>query len=244
METEKKKPKKQQKNMKNQLKQYLADLDTEKFSGFTGQDGMDLDLGFSGADAGVQTQSCVRPARQAKSYSVTFTNNSAGANATYVLFGHNRYESAANYGSAATITITVGGGASYLELLRQSSTQNFRVNRMKIISSESTNVAQTITLTYANANGSSYTVPIALSEFQDVYQQNANMVDVTFGIKIDGTAFLTGIMAASSTLTFIIYPEAIADLSELLTNQEPVKQYLQPILSPVVPRQIGATTKL
>lgn len=219
--------------MKRNLQRYLQDLETERFSGF---DGLEYDMGFSGVDgASAPAAAAVRASRPAKPYSITFNNSTGGAGAEFVLFGHNRFSSAANYGSNAGVVITVGGGITYPELLAQSAIKPFVANKWRFISSDASNLAQTVTMTYRDANGRAISDPITLATYDDPYQYSVTKVDVDYALKIDGTASLSGNLSASSSLTIIVFPEAITDLSDLLNNAEPIRTYESPVLSAAVP---------
>jgi hypothetical protein len=216
--------------MKNTLKNYLEELETERFSGFNGYDSFDM-----GVDGNTTNQSCVAPSRAAKPYSITFNNSTGGAGATFVLFGNNRYSDVTNYGSTVGVVITVSGGITYPELLAQSATKPFVAKRWRFISSDATNISQTVTVTYRDANGRQITDPVSLAIYDDPYQYSSSKVDVDYTLKIDGTAYLSGNLAASTSLQIIVFPEAISDIADMLNNQNVVRTYEAPILSAAIP---------
>jgi hypothetical protein len=231
--------------MKKKLANYLNELETERFSGWGGGE---FNMGFDGDDSGDMGYSgatgTVYATRPAKPYSITFNNSTGGAGATWVLFGFNRYQDVASYGCTVGVIITVGGGITYPELLAQSAMNNFVAVKWRFISSDATNLAQTITVTYRDANGRQIVDPIPLSIYNDAYQYSTQIIDIDYSLKIDGTSYLSGTLSASTSMTIIVFPEAIVDTAQMLNNAEPVRAYEKPVVSravPVTPRAIPST---
>ncbi len=233
--------------MKKQLAKYLSELD-ENFSGFDGN--MEYDMGFDGAEDLNATgeMGCAVPDRTAQPYTITYSSNSATTGGTFILFGSNRYADAVNYGSNAGISIVVGGGASsYAELLAQVATNPVKVNRWRFIG-EAADIAQTLTATYRNANGSQIIQTLPLAIYTDMYAYSTTVLDVDFSAKVDGTFFLQGtIAAASKSLTIVVFPEAIVDNSRLMNNQQAIRTFNRPILSAAIanptPKNVGISKK-
>jgi hypothetical protein len=219
------------KNNRTELKQLLDRLElVEDYSGFNGGD---VDLSYAGDTefGATGATQCVAPARTAMPYAITYTNSAGMAGSTFVVFGANRYADVTDFGCTAGTTITVGGGITYRELLAQSQTNPIKINRWRFIAS-ATDLQQTLTATYRDANGSQYTQPLPLSIYSDMYAQSSTILDIDFPAKVDGTFYLTGTIAAASTSVVVIaFPETIIRPSNAVNNANQVTQYNAPILS-------------
>jgi len=214
--------------MKRNLQNYLNQLaNTEKHSSF---DGTDMDMSFGGD---MSASGCTHPVRPAKPYSILFNNSTGGAGAIFTLFGFNRYSDIAKWGSDAGIVITVGGNITYAELLAQSQ-RPFLVRRWRFISTNALNLNQTLNVNYRDANGRQIIDTMDMTESQDMYATNAQVVDTTFDATIDGSFYINGVLDASSSLKVIVYPEAIVNSKNELIGLPTQMTYLQPVLSPAI----------
>lgn len=220
--------------MKN-LQHYLNQIESgEKFSGF---DGNEYNMQFGGGEYNMGADgsgSCVRATRPAKPYSITYFNTYGGAGATFVAFGKFRYGDNATYGCTLGVTITCGGGITYEEMINQS-INPFYCQHHRVICTTAADLAQTVTLTRRDANGRQVVDPINWSEFRDMYANATDVVDVAYPIMIDGNTYITGTLAASSTLTIIFYPEIIVNTNQLIAGDTAAQAFEQPILSKAVP---------
>ena len=218
------------KNNKAKVLAFMNALETnEQFSGYDA-----ADLGYAGdqQDLGFGGKVCAVRHDVASPYIVNIVN-STGAALTAILFGHNIYAATANYGSAVGLVVTNAAdpNGSYYQLLSQSATKPFVVNRWRFISSTTSQLSQTMTVTFTEANGRRVTLPISLVVHKDAFQNATDSVDVTYPLKIDGDTYLSISIVAGATLTLVMFPSQIADVSALMTQQTAVRPYADPVLS-------------
>ena len=219
--------------MKNKQKvlNFMNALETnEQFSGYANDS---IDLGFDAQDdLGFGGKVCAVKHDVASPYIVSIVN-STGAALTAIIFGHNIYAMTANYGSAVGLVVTNAAdpNGSYYQLLSQSATKPFVVNRWRFISSTTSQLTQTMTVTFTEANGRRVTLPISLVVHKDAFQNATDSVDVTYPLKIDGDTYLSISIVAGATLSLVMFPSQIADVSALMTQQTAVRPYADPVLT-------------
>jgi len=148
--------------------------------------------------------------------------NSATTDATAVFLGFNDYGfSSPQFGSVASITVTNLQGGSYGRLIAQSNNKPFRVQKWRFQASGtnvSSQLAQTITINYVDANGNTTTKPFNMSVLKDLYQQITDAIDCTKPINFDGNTYLTIPIKASTTLVMSAYPTVILSDKAILNG--------------------------
>ncbi len=229
--------------MKN-LAKLMAEVD-EQFYNFEDPSlGYETQLHAEGAFGNM----CAAPQTVSKPYIFTITN-SAGATANAILFGSNIYLGTANYGSAAGITITPANGITYYQVLQNIKDKPFEFIAGRLSCSVSTQLDQSMTVTYTDINGRQYTDPIPLSSFQNSFQNLTTMVDFNYPVKIDGNTYITipivGTAQGTTTVVLTLYPSKIADATATFVNAGLTKTYDTPVLSGTVTiqRQVAAPDK-
>jgi hypothetical protein len=153
----------------------------------------------------------------------------------FQLFGFNKNQDLANFGSDTFVTYQVAGGSStYRELLAQSAIKNFEVLHWQIVSTDATNISQVLLFNYIDANGRRMVDPIPINIYKDAYQVSADMVILKYKAKIDGTYYISGQLAKSSSILFCIYPNIIANMVGLLYDEgdvQIIQKYNEPVTS-------------
>lgn len=139
----------------------------------------------------------------------------------FILFGNNKYNSAAiNYGSYPNISYQVGNGSiSYPEFLQQSATEPFKVKKWKIITTNALNLQQSFLMNYQNANGKRYSEALHLYQYGDVYQSTRLQGIADYNAEIDGIFYVSGYVLSGTSITIIVFPESIANLSNSLDDE-------------------------
>lgn len=174
----------------------------------------------------------------AKPYVLTISTSAPTNTLTAILFGYNDYFNQTNFGSdtgaGGTITVSSGvSGVPYRRMLSQSQNKPFEIGYWRISCSNTSQLAQVITVNYVDANGRSASDPIAVSIYQDSYQNISTVVDITdYNIKIDGNTYLSiPVLAGVTDLTFIFYPVAIVDAGRVITGGNLRKDFRTPKLN-------------
>ena len=106
-------------------------------------------------------------------------------------------------------------------MINQSNNKPFRVQKWRFqatASNVSSQLAQTITINYVDANGNQTTKPFNMSVLKDLYQQITDSIDCTKPINFDGNTFLTIPVVASSTLIMSAYPTVILSDKAILNG--------------------------
>ena len=214
-------------NFEKELKGYITG--TERMSGFDSYEGAEGEMSSFDdddvADSSFDDMSSATGSvlqTMSEPYIIQYAN-SATTTATAVFLGFNDYGSASatNYGSSTSITVTNLQGGSYGRLINQSNNKPFRVQKWRFqatASNVSSQLAQTITINYVDANGNQTTKPFNMSVLKDLYQQITDSIDCTKPINFDGNTFLTIPVVASSTLIMSAYPTVILSDKAILNG--------------------------
>ena len=163
-------------------------------------------------------------------YVIQYTNTTAG-NLTAVIFGYNDYFGAANYGNPAGITITNLQGGTYGRLIAQSNNKFFKIGKWRFQSSTASQLQQTMTLYHVDANGKQYSTPLNLSIMRDAYQQQADIIDVTKLVTVDGNTYANITLIANATLVISMFPVAVFSGKARLNGGVALNQARAPRLS-------------
>lgn len=211
---------------------------TEQFSGWNGEGDFDTmsndddmsyfddggDDGMSYASGGAANQATSQP------YVIQYTNTAAAAT-TATIFGFNDNFGAANFGNAATVTITNVQGGSYGRIFTQAQNKPFVVTKWRFQSSNSAQLAVTINVNHTDANGKTMSYPMNLSIERDAYQQQADIIDVNRPVTIDGNTSLTFNLLASTSIVISMFPTAIISSKAVLNGGAALNRSRAPRLS-------------
>lgn len=179
----------------------------ERDSGFSADDLEHSDVSNMGAGAGAI----------AKPYVITI-ENTFPTTQTAVVFGGNDNVDALKQGNPAGIDVTtVNSSTSYLRLLRQSMTKPFTIGSWRLTSSNTSQLAQIITVQYVDANGKSQTDFIEM--LKDSYQNLDTQLDIYYSIEITGDTILNIPILGLSSLTIYMYPESISNPARALEKK-------------------------
>lgn len=172
--------------------------------------------------------------RIAKPYVLNIVNSTAST-ATAIIFGFNDYFNQTNFGSDTAITVSSGiSGVPYRRMLAQTNNKPFEVGTWRLTCTNTSQLAQSMTISYVDANGRSATDPVPFAIYKDAYQQDNTILDVnTYPFKIDANTYLTIPILGSATLVMILFPAGIADQARtLVQNTSAVdKSFARPRLS-------------
>lgn len=215
---------------------------TERFSGwdsydsaegdmgyFEDADGLDGDEGMDGEE--ISSSAAGRPSLSVSDpYVVQYENTTTGDLAA-VLFGYNDYFDQTNYGNAVGITVTNVQGGTYRRLLAQTNNKNFKIGKWRFQCSTSSQLQQTLNIVHVDANGKSYTTPMNLSIMRDAYQMQADILDITKPVSIDGNTHLAFTLKGSAVLTISMFPTTILSGKAKLNGSNGVTNNRTPRLS-------------
>lgn len=203
--------------LKVAVSSYKTDGDVnEKVYGFEGiqEDSSALYMANGGASR-----------RSTEPYKVTIANGGVAAQ-TAIIFGYNRFASAANFGSGADIAITTGlAGVPYSELLRQSASQPFECTKMRVTSTNIAQLDNSFILTVADANGEAQTTPIDTTSYLSPNQNQNNIRDIDRNFSVDGSTFLSYTVGAGVTVNISFYITAKVNTVRPLLGRGAVDEY-------------------
>ena len=211
---------------------------TEKMSGFNSYD-MEGDMSyfdnddmsyFDNDDMSYATGAPNAASAISDPYVIQYAETS-GADVTAILFGYNDYFGAANYGNAATTTITNLQGGTYGRLIAQSNNKFFKIGKWRFQCDDAAQLQQTLSITHVDANGKNYTSPMNLSILRDAYQQQADIIDVSKMVTIDGNTEITFTLKANAVLTISMFPVAVVSGKAELNGGVSLNRAVAPRLS-------------
>lgn len=166
-----------------------------------------------------------------KTYTVTITNTSATLTGTYVLFGYNIYGDAANAGSTPLTLFPVPSGvsvviaeSSHSEVKRDMAANPFITQVARYRTDSNSNLQLPISYVRDTSTGSDISKviqPINYLEPENKYISGSSVIRITDfeGLNFDGDNYLTGTIAADSTINFIITLKTKLQLSFALENK-------------------------
>lgn len=163
-------------------------------------------------------------------YVIQFINTTT-ANAAAVLFGYNDYALSTNFGNAAGITVNNLQGGTYGRLLLQSNNKAFKIGKWRFQCSTAAQLQITLNIVHVDGNGKNYTTPFNLSILKDAYQQQADVIDVTKVVTVDGNTSLTFNLVASATLTISMFPVSVISAKARLNGGQAINNAKAPRLS-------------
>jgi hypothetical protein len=175
----------------------MSYFDNDDMSYFDGDD-MSFASGMPGADSHVSDPYVLQ-------YQNTVT--SAGS-LTAIIFGFNDYFGASNYGNPS-FTITSLQGGTYGRMIAQTNNKPFKIGKMRFQSTNTTNLAQTVTINHVDANGKVFQTPLNLSILRDAYQYQSDIIDVTRPITVDGNTYLSMPIQNNSAVVISFFPTSL-----------------------------------
>ena len=208
---------------------YLAEVDGN-FSGFDGFGGnSDVnnyggDINFSG---GVEAD--MPRATSPTPYQVSVVNSTAGT-LTMVLFGRNKNSQLTNFGSDVGITVTPSQtNVSYIQLLQQSAEQPFETSLIRVQSTNTAQVTNTLTVTSTDANGQTCSTPVIIQSHFSAYQFQGTIVDVPVRLRVDANTEIASLVFANTTVIYTFFPaEKVNPSRALRAGVGAVKAYGSP----------------
>lgn len=166
-----------------------------------------------------------------KPYVLNIQNTTAGT-LNAIVFGFNDNFGATNSGNPVGIVITSGiPGVTYQRLLTQSQNKPFDIGLFRFSSSNTSQLDQTMLISFVDANGRTCSDPVTLANYKDAYQQQNTIIDVWYPTKIDGNTYLTIPILATTTLVLNMFPQGIADQANQLVGGAAGKKFSTPRLS-------------
>jgi hypothetical protein len=190
---------------------------TEQMSGFDSYDSFEGDMSYFDDDSfdyfdddsfDYATGSPNSRSAVSDPYVIQYEETS-GADVTAILFGYNDYFGATNYGNPVTTNITNLQGGTYGRLIAQSNNKFFKIGKWRFQCTTASQLQQTLSLFHVDANGKQYSTPMNLSIMRDAYQQQADIIDVTKVVTIDGNSYITFTLKANAVLTFSMFPVSV-----------------------------------
>lgn len=190
---------------------------TERMSGFDSYDSAEGDMSyfddddmsyFDGDDMSYAGGAPNAHSPVSDPYVIQYTNTTAGTLGA-ILFGYNDYFGTANFGNPAGITITNLQGGTYGRLIAQSNNKFFKIGKWRFQSVTPAQLQQTLQLVHVDASGKQYSTPLNLSIMRDAYQQQADIIDVTKPLTIDGNTYITFPLIANATLVISMFPTSV-----------------------------------
>jgi len=189
----------------------------ETFFGATGaSDGFDTDPYFMAAGSAVTST---------EPYIVNIKNVGL-TEQTAVLFGNDIYSSQTNYGSDADIEITMDS-VDYVQLLKQSSTQNFEIALMRVETSDLNQLIRPFQLYRKTANAVGANRPINTSSYRSPDQFANNMIDIVTPIKIDGSTYMTYKVKPATEIMISFFISAKVNVGDTLQGSAPIQEFTQ-----------------
>ncbi len=117
--------------------------------------------------------------------------------------------------------------SSYARLLSQSQNEPFYFETFIVYTSSQSQANQTMLVTYYDSNGRQCADPIP-PIYQDPYQAIAGIEIYHFPIKIDGNTGLQFVVLPNQTVTLVLFPDKIANMSNLFYGKEVIQKYVLP----------------
>ncbi len=207
----------------------------ERFSGANGWDSNFVDQNdlsfdangaelYTGADGAAMGQLHEAPPLQ-----LTIVNPTGGA-LTCILFGANinLNPSVTNFGSAAAITVTPDNSISYYQVLQQSMLEPFRIGKMRVQSTNTSQVIQTIQSTSTNYYGQSLSDPISMTSTVSAYQNQLTITESTRAFDVTGNTYLSFSVLANTTVIVTFFTQRQVNLAHGLNGISPSKSFLAP----------------
>lgn len=203
------------------VESYRAKAQKNEALGFEGirKDASDLHMANGG---GVQN-------RSTEPFKIKITNGSTAELAAPLeakIFGFNKNSSLANFGSAEGIRITTGiSNTTYAQLLAQSQNEPFEVVKMRISTTNVSQLENSILLSVSNSNGDLQQEQIDVSSYLSPNQNQDNLRDIDRTFDVDGNTELSYVIEADTTVTISFYIVAKINMTRTLRGRNAIAQY-------------------
>lgn len=153
---------------------------------------------------------------------------------TAFLFGYNDFFNVPNFGNPALTTVTnlqTGTVAGYGRFIAQTQNKAFKIGKWRFQCTNPAQLQVTLNITHVDANGKQYTSPLNLSIMRDAYQQQADIIDVTKQVTVDGNTFISFSLLALTTLTISMFPVELISAKAKLNGGTAINSARAPRLS-------------
>jgi len=163
--------------------------------------------------------------RSTEPYVLNIANAGAGTE-TAIIFGRNRFVGQANFGSGANITITIGvAGVPYEQLLQQSASEPFEIVKVRLSSSSTTQLDQSMTFVKTDSNGQSAQTPITVTSYLSPDQFQNSLRDIDYRMQIDGNTHIAYPILAGQSVTMSIYISAKVNIAKPLQAKGAITEF-------------------
>jgi hypothetical protein len=196
---------------------------------FSGADGwndnfVDNDMHAADGSNGLANMEHEAPALQ-----FTIVNNTAGT-LSCTLFGAsiNLNPSVTNFGSSAALTITPDNSVSYYQVLSQSMLEPFRFGKMRVSSTNTTQVQQSIQCVSTNYYGQSLSDPMNMSSTVSAYQNQLTITESTRPFDITGNTYLSFPVLANTTVLVAFFTSMSINAAHKLNGLDSLKKFAAP----------------
>jgi hypothetical protein len=188
----------------------------------------------------VRRQAPVRHEEPALEIDFNITNASSSANATVVMFGSNIYldNTVVNYGSSTSVTITPQFGVGYAQILRDTSASPFTVGRVRMQSTNATQVTQNLTIVSTNIYGESYNKPVNMVPTISQYQFNPNITESNIPFDITPNVYFSFTILPSTTLLLSVFIKNKVNPAKNLAGKPATTAYGRPAVGGLKPLMI------
>ncbi len=200
----------------------------QNFSGADGSGGWNdfVDNELSAADG---SNGLAQMEHEAPALQFTVVNNTAGT-LTCTLFGANinLNPSVTNFGSSAALTVTPDNNVSYYQVLQQSMLEPFRFGKMRVSSTNTTQVQQSIQAVSTNYYGQSLSDPMNMSSTVSAYQNQLTITENTRPFDITGNTYLQFPVLANTTLLISFFTSMAVNSAHKLNGMDTLKTFAAP----------------
>lgn len=220
------------------LESYFASLENERFSGANGDfDDFDnatgdLDLNMDGDYD--NANGIGSTAQSPQPYQITIQNTTAGT-LTATMWGFNLYVNSTNFNNNVGLVFTVPTNTTYQQMLSQSATQPFETSVIRISSSNTSQVIQTIAMTESSGNADLASSNIFTEQYQSEFAQNQTILTVNKRISINGNVYLQVPVLATTTVTYSFYPQVMINGTRVIGGKSATKIYGAPPVAGIAP---------
>ena len=217
------------------VRKYLATAQRNAMESFAGADGfIDDDLSFTGDDFFRNANGMGgNSAPSSQPYIVDITSTSGSAVSNFEVLGSFQYINNAGFqtnGNLVIGSITISSGIpdiTYREMLYQFMNQPYSVGLTYIQSATANQVLETISVNTKDANGN--TAQKTLVPTIDPYQQQTNIIAMSFAYRIDGfTKLIIRQVLANASIKLYFYPADNINLARALGGNSVAKQFANP----------------
>lgn len=163
--------------------------------------------------------------RSTEPYVLTIANAGVGVE-TAIIFGRNRFVGQANFGSGANITITMGvAGVPYEQLLQQSASEPFEIVKVRLSSSSTVQLDQSMTFVKTDSNGQLAQTPITVTSYLSPDQFQNSLRDIDYRMLVDGNSHIEYPVINAQSVTMSIYIQAKVNVAKPLSGKGAITEF-------------------